>query len=87
MSFIRTSGRTWHIISFTKLGGLGLNMNSGGQSVSLVGRHFRGGTGILLFRVHRIFFYIIYKDRRVRVEVRKGGDLLNKGLRHLVKTI
>lgn len=61
LSFIRASGRTSHTVSFIKRSDLGLNMDSGDQSISLGGRCLSGGTGLLLFGVHRIFFLMICK--------------------------
>jgi len=43
--------------------------------------------GRLLFRVDRIFFLMMCEKGRIRVADRIHGDLLDKGVRNLVKMI
>lgn len=61
--------------------------NNTPQSISLGGRCLRGDTKAPAFRVDRIFFLMLCEKIRMRVSDRKHGDLLNKGMRNLVRMV
>lgn len=61
--------------------------NNTPQSISLEERCLRGDTKAPAFMVDRIFFLMLCEKGRMRVADRKHGDLLDKGMRNLVKMI